>query len=321
MELLGTRIGWRHALVAAAAAWVTFGKVSAAAALLAGAAIALTVENPVPSLTKRLSKKLLPLAVVGLGFGMNLGAVARAGVRGFGYTVVTIGASLVLGTLVARWLAVRGKTGLLITVGTAICGGSAIAAAAPVMGADDRELSVSLGTVFLLNSVALLVFPPIGHALGMGQKAFGLWAALAIHDTSSVVGAALQYGPEATTVATTVKLARALWIVPVTLAIGVLERRRGGATGHRGGRPPWFILGFLAVAAAATYLPTLRPAGLLLAKVAERAMVVTLFLIGLGLSRESLRAVGARPLLLGVGLWVVALTGTLTAVLLKVAAI
>ncbi len=318
---LGVALRWPGLLVVAGGVLACLPGVPAAAALAVGAAIALTVGNPLARRTGPLAKKLLPAAVIGLGGAMDLEQVARAGARGFGYTVVSIGATLALGWLLARWLGVDRKTGTLVSVGTAICGGSAIAAAAPVLGADDRELSVSLGTVFLLNSVALLVFPPIGHALGMGQKAFGLWAALAIHDTSSVVGAALQYGPEATTVATTVKLARALWIVPVTLAIGVLERRRGGATGHRGGRPPWFILGFLAVAAAATYLPTLRPAGLLLAKVAERAMVVTLFLIGLGLSRESLRAVGARPLLLGVGLWVVALTGTLTAVLLKVAAI
>lgn len=314
MELLGSRLGWRHALVAAAAAWVTFGKVSAAAALLAGAAIALTVENPAPALTKRLSKKLLPLAVVGLGFGMNLGAVARAGVRGFGYTVVTIGASLVLGALVARWLAVRGKTGLLITVGTAICGGSAIAAAAPAVNAEEREVTIALGTVFLLNAVALLVAPPIGHAVGLGQTPFGLWAALAVHDTSSVVGAALQYGPRALEVATSVKLARALWIVPVTLGLAALERRAGRSETGKPAAKPWFIAGFIAAAALATFLPAARPAAQWLSVAAQHALVLTLFLIGANLSRAALREVGPRPFAHGLVLWLVMGSATLLAV-------
>ncbi len=305
---------WPQRLVVAGGLLACVPGVPAAAALAAGAILALTLGNPLSRRTGPLGKRLLPAAVIGLGGAMDLAQVARAGARGFGYTVATIGATLAAGWLLARWLRVGRTVGTLVAVGTAICGGSAIAAAGPVLGAEERELSVALGTVFLLNSVALLVFPPIGHAAGLGEPAFGLWAALAIHDTSSVVGAALQYGPVATAVATTVKLARALWIVPVTLGLGLLLRREGREAGRRGGAPPWFILGFLGVAAAATWLPALRPAGLAAAAVARQAMVLTLYLVGLGLSRESLRAVGARPLLLGLLLWLAAAGGTLVAV-------
>ncbi|HET7752546.1 MAG TPA: putative sulfate exporter family transporter [Anaeromyxobacteraceae bacterium] len=286
----------------------------AAAALAAGVFVAVAFGNPLAARTRVLARRLLPASVVGLGGAMDLGAVARTGAHGIGYTVTTIVACAALGVLLSRALSVERRTGILVTVGTAICGGSAIAAAAPVLGADDRETSVSLATVFVLNSVALLVFPLLGHAARLDEPAFGLWAALAIHDTSSVVGAALQYGPVALGVATTVKLARALWIVPVTLAIGLLERRHRGGGGRVSGRPPWFILGFVAVAALATYVPELRPAGHALAAVARRALVVTLFLIGLGLSRGSLRAVGARPFALGALLWVAMGAGTLAAV-------
>jgi uncharacterized integral membrane protein (TIGR00698 family) len=292
--------------------------VPAAAALLAGICIAVGPGNPVADRTGALARKLLPAAVVGLGGAMDLGAVLRAGAQGIGYTVASIAACAVLGIVLSRAFAVDRRTGILVTVGTAICGGSAIAAAAPVLGADDRETSVSLATVFVLNSVALLVFPAVGHAAHLGEPAFGLWAALAIHDTSSVVGAALQYGPTALAIATTVKLARALWIVPVTLGLGAVERRRGGAE-RRSARPPWFILGFVAMAAVTTYAPVLRPAGHLVAAIASRALVVTLFLIGLGLSRESLRTVGARPLLLGTALWIAMATGTLAAIRLGLA--
>jgi len=289
-------------------------RVPAAAALVTGVALALTIGNPFPSQTRALARKLLPGAVIGLGGAMNLRAVARAGVQGFGYTVATIAACAALGWALARLLRVERRTGMLVTVGTAICGGSAIAAAAPVLDAEDREISISLATVFLLNSVALLLFPPVGRHQGLDQPGFGLWAALAIHDTSSVVGAALQYGSEALAVATTVKLARALWIVPVTLALGVIERRRTGRASRTGARPPWFILGFVAAAALTTYLPALRPAGQVVAAVAQRVLVLTLFLIGLGLSRASVRAVGPRPLLMGLLLWVAMGAATLGAI-------
>ena len=288
--------------------------VPTAAALAAGVVIALTFGNPLLERTRSLAKTLLPLSVVGLGAGMDLGVVARTGAHGIGYTIASISACSLLGLLAGRLLAVTRRTGILVTVGTAICGGSAIAAAAPVIGADDEEISVSLATVFLLNSVALLIFPPLGHLAHLGEQGFGLWAALAIHDTSSVVGAALQYGPTALSVATTVKLARALWIVPVTIFLATLERRRGGRSTGATRKPPWFILGFVLAAAVATYVPGMRGAGHAVAYMAQRALVLTLFLIGLGLSRAALRGVGARPLVLGVTLWVAMGVGTLAAI-------
>jgi uncharacterized integral membrane protein (TIGR00698 family) len=292
---------------------VLFPAVSAPVALGAGIAIALTVENPFPHRTRAVVGRLLPAAVVGLGGAMDLAAVLRAGARGIGYTVASIAACLALGYFLARVLDVPSRPAVLVTVGTAICGGSAIAATAPVVGADDREISVALLTVFLLNSVALLAFPPLGRMAELGDAAFGMWAALAIHDTSSVVGAALQFGPEALSVGTTVKLARALWIVPVALAIGLFERHRRGSARARG-RPPWFIAGFLGAAALATWIPALRPAGLAAAAVASRALVLTLFLIGLNLSRASLRAMGLRPLALGFTLWAAMAGATLAAI-------
>lgn len=282
----------------------------AAAALVGGALLALTVGNPQTARTRRWTHRLLPLAVVGLGADMNLRMVARAGLHGLGYTALSLLLVLGMGWLLARWLKVERDAGLLISVGTAICGGSAIAAAAPVLRAKEQEISVALATVFLLNSAALVLFPPIGHWAGLGQDAFGLWAALAIHDTSSVVGAGLAYGPRALEVATTVKLARALWIVPLTLVIGWLVARRGAAPADAPPvKKPWFIAGFLAVAALVTFVPSLQAPGHLVAFTARRLLVLTLFLIGAGLSRAALRSVGLRPFLQGLLLWLI--VGTL----------
>jgi uncharacterized integral membrane protein (TIGR00698 family) len=277
--------------------------VSSGVALLLGAAIALAFGNPWASTTRRIQKSLLPAAVVGLGAAMDLGVVLRTGLQGFGYTVVSIGATLGAGLLLAGWLRVEGNTGKLIAIGTAICGGSAIAAAAPVLQADEHEMTVSLGTVFLLNGLALLVFPPVGRLAGLGQDQFGVWAALAIHDTSSVVGAAMAYGARALEVATAIKLARALWIVPLVLLIGWV-RSQGTAAGGPKAPRPWFILGFVGVAAVVTWIPALRPAGAAIAAGARQAMVLTLFLVGAGLSRAALRQVGVRPLVMGGILWV-----------------
>jgi uncharacterized integral membrane protein (TIGR00698 family) len=276
----------------------------AAAALLGGGLLALTLGNPLQGRTQAWTHHLLPLAVVGLGADMNLRAVAQAGLHGLGYTTLSIALVLALGWWLARLLKVEHKAGLLISVGTAICGGSAIAAVAPVLRARAHETSVALATVFLLNAAALVVFPPLGHLTHLSQEAFGLWAALAIHDTSSVVGAGLAYGPRALEVATTVKLARALWIVPLTLLIGVWVSRRGEAAPEAPPvKRPWFIAGFLAMAALVTFVPALHTAGHLVALVARRALVLTLFLIGAGLSREALRTVGFRPFLQGLLLW------------------
>jgi uncharacterized integral membrane protein (TIGR00698 family) len=287
------------------------------AALLAGIAVTLTAGNPWATRTKKLTPTLLAWSVVGLGAAMDLRAVAVVGLQGFGYTFAGITGTLALGALMGRWLDVRRPTGILVGVGTAICGGSAIAAVAPVIGADDDDTSAALGIVFLLNATALLVFPPIGRGLGMSQHAFGLWAALAIHDTSSVVGASATYGPEALLVATTTKLARALWIVPVTLALGALVARSGmQAPGRPKAKRPWFILGFLAAAALVSYVPSLRPAGEAVAHGARRLLVLTLFLLGLGLSRGALARVGARPFVMGLTLWILVGSATLGAILL-----
>jgi uncharacterized integral membrane protein (TIGR00698 family) len=285
--------------------------VSAAVALLAGIAIALTLGNPYPATTRKLAHKLLAGSVIGLGAGMNLAVVGRIGLHGLGYTAIGIAAALILGVGLGRWLGVRRDAGLLITAGTAICGGSAIAAVAPTIGANDHDTSIALVTVFLLNAIALLVFPAIGHQLQLGQDAFGLWAALAIHDTSSVVGAASHYGERAVEVATAAKLARALWIVPVTCAIAAQRRRAGGSARPR---PPWFIAGFLAVAALVTFVPALASAGEIVTLLAHRSLALTLFLIGLGLTRPALRTLGARPLLQAVLLWLALAGGTLLAI-------
>jgi uncharacterized integral membrane protein (TIGR00698 family) len=302
------------ALIVAAGLLTLLPVVPSGAALAGGILLAVILGNPLAGRTRALSRKLLPLAVIGLGGAMDLPAVLRVGARGIGYTIVGIALTFAIGLLLTRGLAVARRTGLLIAAGTAICGGSAIAAAAPVLGADDEEISVALGTVFVLNSVALVVFPVIGHWLSLDQHAFGLWAALGIHDTSSVVGASLTYGPTSLQIATTVKLARALWIVPLTLYLGRAARdsRAGGVPS--GAQRPWFILGFLAVAALSSFVPALHPAGLLVAAGARRVLVLTLFLIGLGLSQKTLRAVGPRPFVLGVVLWAFTALGSLAAI-------
>jgi uncharacterized integral membrane protein (TIGR00698 family) len=290
-------------LLAAACLWPAVG---AGEGLLAGLSLGLLLGNPFPAQTRRLASPLLSLSLVGLGAGMDLRAVARAGASGALYTALGIGAALLLGALLSRLLGVPRVLAALLSVGTAICGGSAIAAAAAVLRPKDHETSVALATVFLLNAVALFVFPPLGHLAHLSDGQFGLWAALAIHDTSSVVAAALHWGGGAATVATTVKLARALWIVPVSFALGAWNRRYQEAPEGQAAKPkrPWFILGFLAAAALTTYVPELRPLGLLAAAGARQLLVLVLFLVGAGLTRGALRAVGVRPLLFGVLLWV-----------------
>jgi uncharacterized integral membrane protein (TIGR00698 family) len=272
------------------------------------------VGNPFPAATARVVTPMLQISVVGLGAGMNLAEVARVGAHGFLYTVVGISLTITIGLTLGRLIRTERDTSLLVTVGTAICGGSAIAAVAPVIRAKSHDVSVALATVFFLNSVALFAFPWIGHHLGLDQAQFGVWSALAIHDTSSVVGAAMQYGARALEIATTIKLTRALWIVPVTLAIGMVWNRSERNTGKV--RRPWFILGFLCAAALVTWVPSLKPTGHIMFVGAQRFLVVTLFLIGSGLSRSALQVVGRRPLIQGFILWVLMGSGTLGAILL-----
>jgi uncharacterized integral membrane protein (TIGR00698 family) len=286
------------------------------AALLAGTAIALTLGNPCAGLTARLAKPLLQLAVVGLGAGVNLAIVARVGVQGLGYTVIGLITTFAIGVMLARRLRVGSRLAALICAGTGICGGSAIAAVAPAIEAEPAETSASLATVFLLNGVALLVFPPLGTLAGLDAHAFGLWCALAIHDTSSVTGAAMTHGAEALATATTVKLARALWIVPVALVLGgwFARGRTAGTGAKRGVKPPWFIGGFIALSALFTCAPAVAPAAPWIVRGARAALTLTLFLIGAGLDRASVRAVGARPFIHGLLLWVLVGGATLAAI-------
>ena len=289
------------------------------AALLAGTALALTLGNPCAGASARAAKWLLQIAVVGLGAGVNLAVVARVGTHGLGYTLAGLVATFALGAWLAGRLGVGPKVAALVCAGTGICGGSAIAAAAPAIGAQAEETSVSLAVVFLLNGVALLVFPPLGAWAGLDAHAFGLWCALAIHDTSSVTGAAMTHGAEALATATTVKLARALWIVPVALALGAWFRRGAGDAPARGRLPvPWFIAGFIAFSALFTFVRELQPLAKPVALASRALLTLTLFLIGAGLSRGVLRTVGARPLVLAVLLWIVIGGATLGAILMGV---
>jgi uncharacterized integral membrane protein (TIGR00698 family) len=276
----------------------------------------LAVGNPFPKATGKPTKYLLQASVVLLGFGMNLGAVYKAGREGIVFTIATIFGTLVLGYLVGKALAVREKTSALISSGTAICGGSAIAAVGPAINAEPEEMSVSLGTVFILNSIALLLFPLLGHAFGLTQDQFGIWSAIAIHDTSSVVGASQAYGPQAMAVATTVKLARALWIAPIALLFAYLYRKKDAASKAKVSIP-WFIFLFVAAAAVRTYAPSVIQPSLFesLVNLAKAGMTVTLFLIGASLSLATLKSVGARPLLQGVLLWIAISVVSLIAVL------
>jgi uncharacterized integral membrane protein (TIGR00698 family) len=289
------------------------GLVSPPVALVGGVAFGFAVEHPYRRESSALARLLLQLSVIALGFGMNLHEVIHAGRDGFLYTAISITAAMLLGVLLGKLLHVDGKASFLITAGTAICGGSAIAAIAPISNASEEEISVSMGTVFLLNSIALLLVPAVGTALHLSQSQFGLWAALAIHDTSSVVGAAAKYGTQALAVGTTVKLARALWIVPVSLLTAAFMGRRADATKARV-KLPWFILFFCAGAALNTLLPRFAPQYGGLSHLGRTGLTATLFLIGTGLSRKTLREVGWRPLLQGVVLWVVVGTLSLTAI-------
>jgi uncharacterized integral membrane protein (TIGR00698 family) len=273
----------------------------------------------------RLAKFLLQASVVALGFGMNVAQVVHAGRSGFVYTAISITSAMVVGLLLGKVLKIGGKASFLITAGTAICGGSAIAAVAPITEANEEEISVSMGTVFLLNSVALLLFPAVGHLLKLDQNQFGLWAALAIHDTSSVVGAAAAYGAQALQIGTTVKLARALWIVPVSLlTAGFMARlaaKSGKAAGSAKVKMPWFIVMFCAAAALSTYLPRFHAGFVELNKLGKLGLTATLFLIGTSLSKKTLQQVGVRPLVQGVALWVIVGTGSLAAIYFRVISI
>jgi len=273
-------------------------------ALAVGLALGLLSLNPFRAQTKSSTKYLLQASVVLLGFGMNLISVLRAGRSGILYTAVGITATLGMGYALGRIFKVEKVASFLISTGTAICGGSAIAAVAPILGADDEEMSVSLGTVFILNSIALLIFPAVGMSLHLSQQQFGLWAALAIHDTSSVVGAAHKYGEAATVIATTVKLARALWIVPLCIATAAFKHSKAKI------QWPWFIFFFVLAAVANSYWHALAPVFRFLYRLGGIGLTATLFLIGAGISPATVKTVGVRPLVQGVVLWAIVAVGT-----------
>ena len=291
--------------------------VSPAVALFAGIVLALFVGNPYGALSKKVSKYLLQAAVVGLGFGMNLHESLAAGKDGIIFTIVSVTGVMVIGYSIGRMMGILPKLSYLISAGTAICGGSAIAAVSPVVKADDNETSISLAVIFTLNAIALFIFPPIGEMLGLTQNQFGLWAAIAIRDTSSVVGAASIYGEEALKVATTVKLTRALWIIPLSIvSIFIFARQNRNQEGEKTKiNIPWFIFLFILAMVISTYISL--PEGLLeVIKVAShKALSVTLFLIGCGLSVASIKKVGFKPVLLGVILWIIISVVTLFVVL------
>ncbi|WFE84330.1 YeiH family protein [Parabacteroides chongii] len=273
--------------------------ISPAIALFLGLTLGMTAGQPFPKFSKKTSKYLLQFSVVGLGFGMNLHESLKTGKEGMLFTIVSVAAVLVLGIYLGKRLMMDRKTAYLISAGTAICGGSAIAAVGPVVKANDNEMSMALGTIFILNAIALFIFPPIGHLLNMTQEQFGMWAAIAIHDTSSVVGAGAAYGEEALEIATMVKLTRALWIIPITIVTMFLFKQKGGKIAI-----PWFIFFFILAMVANTFLTIPETVTGSLVWLAKKGLTVTLFLIGAGLSRKVIKQVGVRPMVQGVVLWV-----------------
>ncbi len=319
----------RHARIGVfslAAAFCLTPWASPAIALALGMVLALTLRNPARRLSGRCSRYLLQASVVLLGFGMNLGVILTAGRNGFVFAAATIVSTFILGYGLSVWLGIDRKISTLISAGTAICGGSAIAAVGSSVDADHAEMTAAMGTVFLLNAVALYAFPAIGHALGMSQAEFGTWAGVAIHDISSVVGAASAYGLDALHTATAVKLSRALWILPIASAAAILfhlPRRHGWANSSFGfdvedsrqrtgdgpaktrkAQIPWFIGLFLLASVARSVDPHVAAMAPALTRLAEAGLTLTLFLIGANLSRQTLRAVGVKPLIQGVILWI-----------------
>ncbi len=293
-------------------AWVT-----PPVALFLGLIYALSCGQAHPKFNKKVSKYLLQYSVVGLGFGMNLQASLASGKQGMEFTILSVVGTMLIGWLFGRkFLKVDRDTSYLISSGTAICGGSAIAAVGSVLKADDGEMSVSLGTIFILNAIALFLFPVIGHALNMSQQDFGTWAAIAIHDTSSVVGAGAAYGEEALKVATTIKLTRALWIIPLALVTSFLFKKQGRKISI-----PWFIFFFILAMVFNTYVLNTTSTGIMIGNginhVARKTLTITLFFIGASLSRDVLKAVGVRPMIQGVLLWITISLSTLAYIYLR----
>lgn len=288
--------------------------ITAPVALLLGLVFAFIFTNPCPKFNKKTSKYLLQVAVVCLGFNMNLQESLKSGADGMMFTIVSVIGVMVMGCLIGYWMRLNRKTSYLISSGTAICGGSAIAAVGPVLKADSDEMAVSLGVIFILNSIALFIFPPLGHILDMTQTQFGTWAAIAIHDTSSVVGAGESYGEIALQTATLIKLTRALWIIPLAFATMFIFRDKSGKVSI-----PWFIFIFVLAMIVNTYVALPEWFVTSMVWIAKRGMVATLFLIGASLSVGMIKSVGVKPLLLAVALWVIISLTSLYVVLNTVA--
>lgn len=279
-------------------------------ALILGFVVSFFIGHPYIKHNSVAAKYLLQFSVVGLGFGMNLTEAIKVGKEGLIFTVASIFFTLIVGLIIGRYLKINKSTSTLISGGTAICGGSAIAALAPVINAKDEDISVAMACIFILNALALLIFPVIGHQLNMSQDQFGLWSAIAIHDTSSVIGSAQKYGEEALKIATTVKLERALWIIPVSILLSVLNK---GSVKKI--KIPYFILGFIGAILLAYYFPQIRPFGEIMVFTAKKALNITLFLIASGLSISSIKKVGVKPLVQGVLLWIFISVGSLLVIM------
>ena len=294
--------------MSAFASWVT-----PPVALFLGLVFALLCGQAYPKFNKKVSKKLLQYSVVGLGFGMNLHASLASGKEGMMFTIISVVGTMVIGMFIGRKLLKMNRdTSYLISSGTAICGGSAIAAVGPVIKAKDSDMSVALATIFILNAIALFIFPVFGQWLGLNQQEFGTWAAIAIHDTSSVVGAGAAYGEEALQVATTIKLTRALWIIPLALATSFIFKGDGKKVSI-----PWFILWFIVAILLNTYLLDAVPeVGKAIAGLARKGLIITMFFIGASLSTDVLKSVGVKPLVQGVLLWLVISVGSLLYIVL-----
>ncbi|MCL1664849.1 putative sulfate exporter family transporter [Elizabethkingia ursingii] len=279
-------------------------------ALILGFVVSFFIGHPYIKHNSVAAKYLLQFSVVGLGFGMNLTEAIKVGKEGLIFTVASIFFTLIVGLIIGRYLKINKSTSTLISGGTAICGGSAIAALAPVINAKDEDISVAMACIFILNALALLIFPVIGHQLNMSQDQFGLWSAIAIHDTSSVIGSAQKYGEEALKIATTVKLERALWIIPVSILLSVLNN---GSVKKI--KIPYFILGFIGAILLAYYFPQIKPFGEVMVFTAKKVLNITLFLIASGLSISSIKKVGVKPLVQGVLLWIFISVGSLLVIM------
>ncbi|MES2419361.1 MAG: putative sulfate exporter family transporter [Bacteroidota bacterium] len=298
--LLDQSITTREVLFLLAVVFCLSPLISPPIALIMGLIFAQFIGHPYLHLNNKATPILLQVAVIGLGFGMNVSNALKAGKEGILFTIISIIGTLVIGFLMGKILKIEKKTSYLISAGTAICGGSAIAAISPIIKAQEKQISVALGSIFILNSIALFLFPVIGHALHLSQTQFGLWSAIAIHDTSSVVGAASKYGAQALEVATTVKLARALWIIPIAFLSTFLFKNKGSKV-----KIPWFIGFFILAMMANTYIPFIQKYNHYLTGFAKAGLTLTLFLIGCGLNRKLLLSVGFRPLIQGLVLWVI----------------